>query len=404
MGNLRLLVVGLLLVIVLAACGGSSTPTPAPTETGPEQPTLLPAPNWVEANEPISRDNITQARYLGRLETPAEQTTVFTYAFSPDSTRLAGLNNAEVIVWDLIGGDVLWRTLRQNARDVFYSSDKTELYLVTGDGGVIIYDAEVGRAVADFNGHPAYNGAITQHSDGDLLVIGGDDGTFKVWDTFERQSLLTLDTGYSSIDALAISPDGTLVAAAGSRGAGIWRWDEREQIANFVVAGQPVGRLAFSPDGTQLAAAGNNRIGLWDIDADDFAHTFEAGDGIASDVLLFSPDGAYLISGGVIPDMIVWDTDTGRPAAQLLGVGGDRVDAAFSPDGELLITTVMEGSVTLWDMTSIGDTIAQAPLDVQTDRVLYVEWSADGYLMTFFDSLGPVYVWGVGGGNAGPNG
>lgn len=399
----RLCLIGMPFLLLLAACGGADE-TAVPTDSGPDQPTLAPAPNWVEADEAITRDNIMQARYLGRLDTPAQQSTVFNYAFSPDSTRLAGLNNAEIIVWDLIGGGVLWRTVRQTEADLYYSADKTELYVIGATGNVRVFNAESGIVLADFAGHSDYSGIVAQYQNRDLLALGGSDGSVKVWDTIARQSLVTFETGFSNIDTLVFSPDGEALAISGSRGVGIWRWVDQAQTASFVVAGQPVTRMAFSPDGTQLAAAGNNRIGLWDIDAGEISDTLEAGDGIASDVLLYSPDGTYLVSGGDIPDMIVWDTESGRPAAQLLGIGGTRTSAVFSPDGDLLVTSVLEGTVSLWDMTSVGDTIAQAGLDVQTDRVLFVDWTADSFLMTFFDSLGPVYVWGIGGSTDGPNG
>jgi WD40 repeat protein len=127
-----------------------------------------------------------------------------------------------------------------------------------------------------------------------------------------------------------------------------------------------------------------------------FLFDLQTGRGGSSDVLMYSPDGQYLVNGGGIPDMMIWNAETGDFVALLPGVGADRTSATFSPDGDFLLASVLDGPTTLWDMRNIGDTtVVRANLEVGTRRVLDVDWTDDGYVMLFFDAVGPIYVWGV---------
>lgn len=386
-----------LAVWMLAACSGrGSTPTP---DSGPPRlvNTLPSPPTWTEAASPITLANIAQARYLGRLDTFGELSTVFSHALSPDSTRLAGLNNELLLGWDLITGQVLFGVNRQEAIHVLYSSDKTELYTVNPDGFVLIYDAETGLIKNTFQGHTQFSGALAYNHEQDLLALGGIDGEVKVWSTFERTSLVTLTAQTIEASALTFSPDGGVLVVGGVDGVvEVWNWRDRQRLSTLEHGEEYIVRMVYSADGSRLAVGGNDTVRLWDADY-NLLHVLQTGSGGSSDVLLFSPDGRYLVNGGVIPDMLVWDVSTGQRVARLPGVGGDRVSAVFSPDGDLLLTSVLDGSVALWNMDSItGETIGRANLEVATNRVLYVDWTPDGFLMTFFDSLGPIHVWGVG--------
>jgi len=62
----------------------------------------------------------------------------------------------------------------------------------------------------------------------------------------------------------------------------------------------------------------------------------------------------------------------------------------------MLLTSKFEGATVLWDMTQITDeTVVRANLNPETERVVFVDWSPDGFAMLFFDASGVVYVWGL---------
>ena len=132
-------------------------------------------------------------------------------------------------------------------------------------------------------------------------------------------------------------------------------------------------------------------IAVWQSNDGSLLHTMQTGRGGSLGLLMYSPNGDYLLSGGLVPDMALWDTDTGEGYAWLQGLGGERVSAAFSPDGSLLLTSALDGPVSLWNM----HTGTRTNLETGVDRVLFVDWSDDGRIILLIDALGPAYVWGL---------
>src|SRR5262249_32898234 len=148
-------------------------------------------------------NNVSNIGYLGRLDLPGTPSTLFNYAVSPDATRLVALSNDQVLAWNLLNGDLLFQTARGEATRVFYSSDKTEIYVADNNGTVKVLDANSGANKTSFrgSGNGIFGGTIAQYADGDLLALGSEDGTVKVWDTYARESLVTIDAQKVSVAA-----------------------------------------------------------------------------------------------------------------------------------------------------------------------------------------------------------
>ena len=146
-----------------------------------------------------------------------------------------------------------------------------------------------------------------------------------------------------------------LRARAGRGAKEVRRWKAHE--------GQ-VAVLVLSPDGKTLATGGQDGAAvLWDAAAGKELRRFEGEAGVCRD-LVFSADGkrlAVVVSGRPVH---VFDTATGAevrltaPAPPEGGVapGGvasvEAEGAAFSPDGKLLATGGQYGAVRLWDLAS----------------------------------------------------
>ncbi|MBZ0290510.1 MAG: WD40 repeat domain-containing protein, partial [Anaerolineae bacterium] len=155
-------------------------------------------------------------------------------------------------------------------------------------------------------------------------------------------------------------------------------------------------RLAFSPDGTQLAVGAETKIDIWDIGTNRQVFSLATGPGGVTNVLEYSPDGQFIVNGGGVPSLTVWDAKTGQLVNTLPGVGGDSTSANFSPDGTLLATSLLGGGVTLWDVSKIRESVlTRADMDVRTNQILYADWSGDGHLLLLFDATGPIQVWGI---------
>ena len=229
------ILITLILALLIAGCSSSnnndndptpeSNSTPIPGPGGREEIIIPDAPEWIEARDVITLDNIPQARYIGRLDASGTVSTVFDFALSPDSTILAGLNNTSVILWDMITGEQQFSTSRENEIAVFYSSEGSELYTIATNGTVRVFNGRDGRFMDNFRAITAFSGAVYHYPDSDLLAVGNTQGEVKVWDTFERLSLATIQTDVGEVRDIAISPDGTSVIVAGLEGTvEIWDW------------------------------------------------------------------------------------------------------------------------------------------------------------------------------------
>lgn len=387
----------LLALLLMAACVPNNIP-PAPTATGfvPQMrgdATVTPVP-WLESGAAITLNNVARIKRLGRLDTIGTPSTVFVYAFSPDGARLAGLNNEHLIAWNLVTGSIVFYTSRSGAQWVFYAPDKSEIYTLDNEGNIDIHDADTGADKAILTGHAQFGNLVAYSPYDGWLALGGSNGEVKVWDVAARQSLVTIKAHESPVSALAFSPDGKRLATGGLDGrVKVWDWRGKQAILSLEGSAS---RLAFSPDGTQLAVGENAYIDLWDVAANKRTYRLPTGPGGSRDVLLYAPDGSYLINGGSTSNMMVWDVKTGKFINNLPDVGGENTSAAFSADGHLLATSVLGGPVSLWNMTQITQTtLSRANLDFGVPQALYVDWSPDGFLLTIFEAAGPVQLWGI---------
>jgi WD40 repeat protein len=240
--------------------------------------------------------------------------------------------------------------------------------------------------------------------------------------------LLILSGAHGTINRIALSPDGTTLAAAGSQGVWLYSLDDFSaqqyydgmsysvayhdeyfaydqngpvQIDNWVT-GEPVMTLdddsvyneflVFSPDGTQLAVGTHDsRISVWNLD--DGTHVINLvgnpGEVMGLD---FSPDGTRLVASGDHEIVFrVWDIALGETVLELPS-DGHLYGAVYSEDGQYIATAASTGIVGLWDAES-GELIAS--LEGHEEGVRSVAFSPDGTLLASGGEAGDVCLWDV---------
>jgi dipeptidyl aminopeptidase/acylaminoacyl peptidase len=161
------------------------------------------------------------------------------------------------------------------------------------------------------------------------------------------------------ITALAFSPDGKTIAAAGYHEVTLWG---TAGGGGGAAGGKLVGRIPglpqriygidFSPDGARLAVAGGAPGVSGEVRLCDVARR-EAGpplDRIADCMLVarFSPDGKTLAAGGADNAVRLYDVATGRRTHLIEQHADWVVDLAFAPDGASLATASRDKSARLF--------------------------------------------------------
>lgn len=215
-----------------------------------------------------------------------------TFAYHPESQRLATAHYGEALLWDTRTGLIISRFLGgwtetpyPSVRSLEFSPDGTRL-LIAGNSHIRLHDVQSGGVAVNF-------------------VVD-----------------------WSNLGSAIFSPDGRHVAAVqGDRSIAIW--DAVSGARRQTLGAHPhlvghvghANNLRFSPDGTKLLSGGDDRQAiLWDIETGEVLQRFYTPTSVVQTD--FRADGKQLLTMGAgglgySTHIIVWDVETGRPLRSL---------------------------------------------------------------------------------------
>jgi WD40 repeat protein len=249
-----------------------------------------------------------------------------------------------------------------------------------------LWEVGTGRRLATL---PGVASPVTFSPRGGALATAGEKDIV-VWDVAQHSKLASFPAGNGGngggAGPIAVSPDGRTLAIGGVDSTKIILWDLVRRVQVSTLAIQPPGQtapaatgnfaLAFSPDGQTLAANGpdGSDILLWDTSSGVPVADLRGGHDRGVFSLTFSPDGRTLASGGHDAKVILWDV---AKRAKLAGLqaDGDVWSVAFNPDGRTLASADGGRHIALWDVTRHT---RSATLTGHTSTVVSVAFSPDG--------------------------
>jgi WD40 repeat protein len=285
--------------------------------------------------------------------------------FAPDGKTLNGLcADGKLRQWDVQSGAVRKTVAWEKEESIAAFPLEGDVFATTSAGGIVtlrdLQNWQEKRRIAGPPGRPVRSVAFSADR---KLVAGSNrvegnsrDEVMRLWDG-EGKERFAVPGGIGGTSALAISPDGSILAA-GSYDTDIRIWTTRHGELVRHVEDLPVSMfaMAFTPDGRFLAAAGADRIVyFWDAKAWKLSRKLTGQPEMIS-AMAFSPDGRLLATGGFNDitsqhpvSILLWDVASGKvvatkPAPHRVG------SVAFSPDSKLLASTSGEKSVRLWEI------------------------------------------------------
>lgn len=240
---------------------------------------------------------------LRQLQSDSEKDNLLDFTFSPDGKTLAGNNVFQIVVWDVGTGKVsgrfnMDRESMEEVNCLAFSPDGKTLAAGTDEGWVWLWDVTTGKRVAHFQ-------------------LEGDAAT--------------------KIESLAFSPADSKILAIGTLTEGVFVGDWKSGVKNnrltetdkLITQGGSVDALAFSPDGRILAAASYDKsISVWKrirhlLPGPSFDDLYTGttkltGHTSRLTALSFSLDGKSLASGDRDGNVLLWAVEKRWPLATIL--------------------------------------------------------------------------------------
>lgn len=364
-------------------------------------------------------------------------------AFSPDGKLLASSGTDFWYIWDVEKREQIFKG-KTLPYGLAFSPDGKTLATANNDSTIELWDVATGNETRHIDVKNNVIESICYSSDGKLLVGGGYqslpqttglEASFKIWDVATGKEREVKAAPTTSLEAIALSPDGKVLASGSS--------EKKIRLWNLAAgqADQPLGDhastvidLAFSADASLLASTGlQEKVRFWDmttrrefvpagqqrIESKNASEqkTGQRKDAIAgpastmidalsklADALsktnfgtpVFSPDGqkmATLEKGNAIA---LRDVKTWQLTHQLTGHQSEIYTVAFSPDGKLLVSGSDDGLTKIWDTATGRELRTLAP---HRASVRSLAFSPDNRLLATGSNDSTIKLWDAATGN-----
>lgn len=293
------------------------------------------------------------------------------------------------------------------------------------DGTVRVWDISAARAtaatshgteVAVLSGHTGPVGWAAWNGDGTRLLTASEDGTARVWqipvitDTHvisRGQEVLVLSGHTGKVHNAAWNRDETLIVTAGSDStARVWDAETGQELGVLPADMFGTRYAAWNEDGTRIVTTESGEAQMWDL-----AQVLAAGvQGAQASALTqyqhavpayligsvvhasWSPNEAFILSVSDNGTAELWEPESGRPVAFLIGHTGAVNNGAWDGEGSRVLTASDDGTARVWD-TASGTELAI--LSGHTGAVNHAAWNRDSTRVATASSDGTVRVWTV---------
>ncbi len=338
---------------------------------------------------------------------------LYDVAYSPaESLIAAGGEDGKIRVWEVPGrirtlveadfdvaGEESWpvHVLSGHRAAVIglgFTLDGAELVSVSADGEVrrwkvdaepyqprdLVLEIDNGRLV-----QVALNAGRT------MLAAMGEAGVVEVWDLVEGERVQAFGPTGGGGRAVALSPDGALVAASDGKDIQVWDVETGERVQALVSRCEDetfvtleackeadetwlgheevVTALDFGPDNQILASgSADTTVAFWELESGEVEWT-STGHWATVTSLRFNKDGDLVLSTGEDNAAKTLRVPGGKSSATFVGNLSTTNAGAFGPVADMLITVGNDGTMRVWETVN--------------QYMVHLEWAALGFQPTW---------------------
>ncbi len=319
-------------------------------------------------------------------------------AFSEDGQRVvtASWDNT-ARVWDTVSGMELLRFLGHQdlIHSAAFSADGKFVVTASADKTAKVWDAARGNNFRTLSAHWDTKGSVAFSADGSRMVAVVSD-TAKVWDLVSEKELRTVGIPKEKVARIAVSANGKYVVTASCETPGnpctirVWDVDHPKELRTFAGPKEQVVSAAISSNGTYFAATveadENARVDVWN---EDKPLPILDSKGVKFTSVAFSRDNTLLVaSEGKIAKL--WHLESNTKPQILLGHREQVESAAFSPDGQHVVTASSDRTAKVWDAKNGKE---EFTLRGHRDKVTGAVFNEEGTLLVTTSIDNTAKVW-----------
>ncbi|MEY3142910.1 MAG: Serine/threonine-protein kinase PknB [Planctomycetota bacterium] len=360
-----------------------------------------------------------------------EQPNLWGVAVSPDGKRLASTGGSSTVssaiqVWNIesgqvervlqggerrrlgwqgfnTGGEVLVFDLpRSFIYSIEWSADGKSLVTAHDTGEVALWDLSTTDALQ--HGHAAAVTALAFSPNGDLLASAGSDGRVRFWDTLTgRRAGRSINAGSELLTCIDFAPDESRLVIAGKDKLSIWDMRSRlcihskDELMRFSAVG-------FTREGASLVTLGwesGSPAELWS--ALDLASGPAASFGNlnAHSPVVFQEDRRRLIAGDVGNHLTAWDLEKRELVWKVGDIDvpeswGAPARIAISADEELLAAAVgrkQDSGIRLFDARTGNRFGVRLGTELRKDFITALAFVGDRTTLASGEASGIIQLW-----------
>jgi WD40 repeat protein len=217
------------------------------------------------------------------------------------------------------------------------------------DNGVLVWDVQSCKPVAELRGHADSIRSIAFSADSQRVVTNSNDQTARIW---------------SAADGSQLAPP-------------------MKQHTD-----EGIGYAELSSDGQRVLTV-DVTAHLWDARSGSEKETPLARDHNINSAR-FSRDGEWIVTAGEDHGVRMWNGHTGAPFGKVMTHPASVTIAMFSLDGRRIVTGSRDGMARVWDTTSGGSLIASLQ---HSGPVEHIVFASDGRRVATSDEKGETRIW-----------